>query len=55
MKIVIRKYLSFETRAKPLGISLIIDDIDNLDASQVFGAIFSILEQMVMLEILLQK
>ena len=29
-----------KTRAKPLGISLIIDDVDNLDASQVFGAIF---------------
>ena len=29
-----------KTRAKPLGISLIIDDVDNLDASRVFGAIF---------------
>lgn len=28
------------TRAEPLGIELIIDDPENLDASQVFGAIF---------------
>ncbi|MEP2947004.1 MAG: aminomethyl-transferring glycine dehydrogenase [Lentilitoribacter sp.] len=28
------------TRAEPLGIELIVDDPENLDASQVFGAIF---------------
>ena len=29
-----------KTRARPLGISLIIDNVDNLDAHKVFGAIF---------------
>ena len=29
-----------QTRAEPLGIEVIVDDPDNLDASEVFGAIF---------------